>query len=88
MKIKKGFILKELGGQYVAVATGEASRIFQGVVKLNGTGAFLWGLLEKGATRDELVNGLLAEYDVERDRAESSVSAFLEKLKTEKMLEE
>ena len=30
MKIKEGFVLRELGGQYVVVALGEASKNFNG----------------------------------------------------------
>lgn len=42
MKIKDGFMLRKVGGQYVVVAFGEASRSFNGIIRLNETGKFLW----------------------------------------------
>ena len=47
MKIKQGFILREVAGSYLVVAVGEAVKRFNGVINLNETGAFLWRLLEK-----------------------------------------
>ena len=42
LKIKKGFILRKLGTEHMAVAIGEASRNFNGMIRLNETGAFYW----------------------------------------------
>ena len=49
MKIKDGFVLEEVGGSYLAVAVGECAGNFNGMVRLNGTGAFLW-LARRAAT--------------------------------------
>ena len=38
VRIKDGFVLRDVAGQTVVIATGEASRDFHGMVKLNGTG--------------------------------------------------
>ena len=35
MRTKKGFVLREVGGQTVVIATGEASENFHGMDKLN-----------------------------------------------------
>ena len=42
MKIKQGFMLREVAGNYVVVAVGEASKKFNGVINLNESGAFIW----------------------------------------------
>lgn len=42
MRIKQGFVMRDVAGQAVAIATGEASKSFHGMVKLNGTGADIW----------------------------------------------
>ena len=64
----------------MVVPTGEISNLNR-MITLNGTGKFLWEKLAVGAEKDELVDALLAEYDVDRERAERSVTAFVEKLK-------
>ena len=40
MKVKNGFILRKVGKQYVVAATGEASRNFTGMIRLNEEAAF------------------------------------------------
>lgn len=86
MKIKDGFILREVAGSFIVVAVGEAVKEFNGIVNLNETGAVLWKILEKGATKEQLVKALLAEYDVDETTAEKDVSAFIEKLQEAKLV--
>ena len=38
MKIKNGFVLRDVGGQAVVIAVGEASKTFHGMINLNATG--------------------------------------------------
>ncbi len=79
LKVKKGFILRKLGTEYMAVAIGEASKNFNGMIRLNGTGAFYWKELEKGTTRDLLVTKTLEEYEgVTEDTARHDVEEFLD----------
>ena len=42
MKIKDGFMLREVASQTMVVAIGEASKTFNGIIRLNPTGKFLW----------------------------------------------
>ncbi len=81
MKIKDGFMLRNVAGKNVVVAVGAASLDFDGLISLNETGKFLWNLLEGGADYDTLTEKLLAEYDIDEETAKSDVSAFLEKAK-------
>lgn len=80
MKIKDGFILREVAGNFIVVAVGGAVKQFNGVITLNEAGAFLWKRLQDGATETELVNALLEEYEVEKEVAEKDVKAFIQKV--------
>ena len=42
MKLKEGFITDKTCDGYVAVATGEASKVFNGMIKNNPTANFLF----------------------------------------------
>lgn len=86
MKIKDGFVLREVAGNFIVVAIGDSVKQFNGVINLNETGAFLWKALEKGATEEQLVDTLLAEYEVEKEIAEKDVKAFVEKLTQAKLI--
>ena len=80
MKIKEGFILREAAGKTMVIAVGPAMQSFSGIITLNAPSVFLWHILEKGATEEELVSALLNEYEVEREVAEKDVKDFVAKL--------
>lgn len=88
MKIKDGFILRTVAGQNVVVPVGTGAVNFNGMVSFNESGAFLWSLLSKDTTKEQLVCSLLNEYEVEEPRAEADVTAFLAKLREAKLLDE
>ncbi len=80
MKIKDGFIRREVAGNAIVVAVGELSEKMNGMMKLNQTGCLLWERLEAGAERDELVKLLLDSFDVEPAVAEKGVDGFIAEL--------
>jgi hypothetical protein len=88
MKIKDGFVVRDLAGQSIVVALGEASKTFNGMIKLNDTGRLIWDMLAEGKSKDEIVDRFTAEYDVEREIAERDVSAFIETLQGADILEQ
>ncbi len=88
MKIQQGFVLREVMGNTMAVATGKASHTFQGMIKLNATAAQLWKWLQEDTTEAALTERLCAEYDVDTDTAAAHVSTFLNTLRTEGILDE
>lgn len=86
MKIKNGFIIREIAGSYVIIAAGEDAVDFGGMITVNETGAFLWGLLERGTSKKEMTEKLLSEYDVDEKTAEADIDEFIEKLRAGKIL--
>ena len=79
MKLKTGFIIREVAGQVVVLPTGDELDLNM-MITLNDTGKFLWERLENGADKEELVAALLAEYDVDEETAKAGVDSFVEKL--------
>ena len=79
MKLKDGFILRTVAGESVVLPVGGVTN-FDMMITLNDTGKFLWERLEVGAEMDELVAGLLAEYDVDEATARAGVERFVAKL--------
>lgn len=80
MKIKPGYLLREVAGNTVAVPLGDGSVNFNGMITLSETGALLWRKLEGGATEDELVSAMLEEYDIDDTIARRDIKAFTDKL--------
>lgn len=86
MKIKDGFLLRKVGGQNVVVALGEASRDFNGMIRLNDTGVFLWQQLQQDVTEEQLLAALTAEYSVDPAQAKADIAEFLSTLKKAALL--
>ena len=80
MKLKNGFVLREVAGETVVVPV-EADLNFNGMITLNEAAKVLWGVLENETTAEELVDAILAEFDVDRATAQGDVDAFIQKLK-------
>ena len=74
MRIKQGFVMRDVAGQAVVIAAGDASRDFHGMVKLNQTAA--------------IAERLIAEYDVETGRALADVEALLARMREQGFVED
>ena len=80
MKIKEGFVLRQVADTWVVMPLGQQSLDFDGMLTLNDTGALLWQTLERGGDREAMADALTAEYEVARDAALRDVDVFLGKL--------
>ncbi len=87
MKIKEGFVLRQVMGNYVAVAVGEASKSFRGMIKLNSTAADIWQWIAAGQTESEICSSLCEKYEVDENTAAEDVHRTLEMLEKQGFLE-
>ena len=79
MKLKEGFLLREVAGQFVVLPSGDELNLNL-MITLNETGAFLWEKLQEETDEAGLVAALLAEYDVDEATAKQAVANFVAKL--------
>ena len=80
MKIEKEYVLREIAGDYIIIPVGTTVFEFNGLITVNEVGVFLWKMLQKEVTMEELVQGVLKEYDVEEEVARNDIEEFVEKL--------
>ena len=80
MKLKEGFILREVAGEHVVLSVGGEVNL-NGMITLNDTGCTLWKRLEQEAQISDLVAALTAEYEVDEQTAQAAAERFVEKLK-------
>lgn len=86
MKLKDGFLLRQVAGQTVVLpVSGDLD--LNMMITLNDTGAFLWEHLQNEIDEVALVAALLEEYDVDEATAKNSVAAFVKKLHDNGFLE-
>jgi len=82
MKIKDGFILRPVGNQFMAVAIGAAGKKFNGMIRINEAGGFLWKELQQEITEDELVAKMLERYDgLDEDTARKDLREFVDSIR-------
>jgi len=74
------YLLRQVADTWVIVPVGQAAATFAGMVTLNGTGAYIWELLEKEQNLESLTDALMAHYEVDRELAYRDAKAFVEKL--------
>jgi hypothetical protein len=80
MRIKEGYIIRKLGIGYIVVTVGDASDDFNGLIRLNEPGAFLWQSIMDGMdTKQKLVDAMVRRYDgLDEKTAEKDLDEFLE----------
>ncbi|MBQ6381188.1 MAG: PqqD family protein [Clostridia bacterium] len=88
MKIKSDFILRKMDDMCIVVAVGESAKTFNGVINLNSTAVFMWEKLSAGCTRQELIDALTGEYDVQEEVVERDVDKLIDKLRAENIIDE
>ena len=81
MKIDRNFVLREIAGEYIIIPTGKTALEFNGLITINEIGMELWKMLQNEVTFDDLLNGIMEEYDVDEEVAKEDIQDFLEKLK-------
>lgn len=86
MRIKDGFILREVAGTFVIISAGD-DLDFKGVITVNEVGALIWRGVEAGKSKDEIIDIILSEYDVERDIASVDCDEFLQQLIDKNVIE-
>jgi hypothetical protein len=77
MKIKDGFMLREIAGTWVVVPIGQRVVEFNGLMTLSESGALLWKKLECGAEVDELVKAIMEEYEIDEATANADINEFI-----------
>lgn len=70
MKIKNGFVLREMCGENIVSGEGLEHINFNKLISLNSTAAFLWKALEgKEFTAEEMAQLLVDEYKIDMELA-------------------
>ena len=88
MRIKDGFVLRNVIDEYVVMPTGDNIAKFAGTVVLNEVSAFLFKQLENPVSRADLLSALFSEYDVDEATAGADLDALLDQFREMGLLED
>ena len=87
MKIKEGFVLRNVVDEHIVMPTGDNIAKFEGAVVLNEVAAFVYKQLENPVGRDDLLAAMLAEYEIDEATAAADLDALLEQLQNMGLIE-
>ena len=77
MKIKKGFVLREMCGENIVAGEGLENINFNKLISLNTTAAFLWKkVADKEFTPEEMAEYLIEEYGIDMELALKDAKAL------------
>ena len=88
MRIVPGFVVREIAGETIAIPAGAAARELSGLMALNGSGKFLFNLLQTEQPEESLVQALLEAYEIDSATAKADLEEFLAVLRENGVLEE
>lgn len=88
MKVSNQFILRTIADEYLLIPTGEAAMNVKGLISLSESGYLLYEKLKNECSKDELVQVLKNEYEVDESTVVQDVEMFLQQMRQLKMLEE
>ncbi|MBQ8605593.1 MAG: PqqD family protein [Clostridia bacterium] len=78
MKIKDGYILKEVAGEYVVVPVCDPH--FKAIITTNETGAFIFEKMKENIDLCEIAKLLTEQYEIDMQTASSDVKRFAQLL--------
>lgn len=88
MKLKEGLIFHAVGEEHMAVATGEAAKSFNGIIRNNETAAYIFELLQEEITEENIVEAMCERYDAPKDVIASDVADVVERIRKAGLLHE
>ncbi len=88
MRIKEGFVTRKIGDKIVAIAIGERSKEFNGMITINETAQFIWKCLENNTTIEEVTSKVVEHYSIDEKTAREAVEGFVTELKNNELLDE
>ncbi len=77
MRIRPGFVLKEIAGEYYAIPFDQNYEEQGTMISLNHSAAFLWQQLEEETDEKSLQQAVVEMYHITSALAEDAVKEFL-----------
>lgn len=79
MKVKEGFVLRNVVDEHIIMPTGDNIAKFEGAVVLNDVAAFVFEQLKNPMSKDDLLAAILNEFDVDEETAKNDLEMLIAK---------
>ncbi|MGN0297751.1 MAG: PqqD family protein [Lachnospiraceae bacterium] len=88
MKLKKGFVLHDIGKQHIMVASGEVAGLLNGMVYNNETANFIYHQLMQDTTEEKILEAMCQKYDAPKNVMKADLHRIIEQARQEGFLDE
>lgn len=88
MKIKDGFIMKDVAGSKVVLPLGERQTEIRGIITFNDIGAEVFNMLDGTNSVEEIIAKIVKDYDAPYETVKSDVEKLIEKMRENGLVED
>ena len=88
IKAKEGFVLRNIVDEYILMPVGDNIAEFKGTILLNEVSALIWEKLQNPVSKEDLLQAVLDEFEVERSVAAADLDDLLTTLREYGVLED
>ena len=81
MEFKKEVVLRTIADETMLIPLGADTKEYNGIFSLTESAVTAFKAIQSGKEKDEIVDAILEEFDIDRPTAERDVDDFLTKLK-------
>ncbi len=88
MRIKDGFVIRDVAGSKVVLPIGERQLELKGIITFNEVGAEVFNMLDGTNSVEEIVRKIAKDYEVPYDTVNADVNKLIEKMKAHGLIED
>ena len=77
MRLNKDFLIREVAGENILIATGNASQDFNGLITINDVAKFILENIDTCENEDELVGKITKEFDIDEGTARNDAREYI-----------
>ena len=88
MKIKSGFVMKDVAGSKVVLPLGERRLDLNGIITFNDVGAEVFNMLDGTNSVEEIVAKIAKDYEVSTEIVAADVNELIEKMRANGLIED
>lgn len=81
MRINGEYVLREIAGEFILIPVGNTAMEMNGMITLNEVGVLIWNRLRNECTKEELLEAILDDFEIDVEHARRDLDEFLQQLK-------
>lgn len=77
MRLNNDFLIREVAGENILIATGNASQDFNGLITINEVAKFILENIDACENEDDLIRKITEEFDIDEETARNDAREYI-----------